>query len=327
MSKSTPATTKALEQARARLEDQLATNPEDPKLLVLLARATEKLGRHEEAGLLFMRGAKASRVAGDRAQEATTLLECAQAFARAGQAAKAKGFFQRAVAGHELLGDTQELVKARLAMGRFLVATGAGAEARQVLARCTTPLEKALAWDDLGWVHERLAALLRDAGDLGPALEHAKDAVRCAANAQDRRLFGGRVSEVARLHHQLGHIGKARSYEKKALAHLRDPEQRDALMRALDHLRELALADDDPVDAERWATEAVTLADRGLDPAEQGAARVRLAAVLHRLGKDDEISDLLARAEALYTAAGDAAGAKEVAAARGAAAAGAWRPT
>src|SRR5688500_10552200 len=103
MSRPSQPSIRALEQARARLHEQLTASPDDPKLLQLCARTEERLGRYEDAASLHQRAAKALRAAGDRGPEAAAWLETAQAYARGGHVAKAQTFFQRAVAGHELL--------------------------------------------------------------------------------------------------------------------------------------------------------------------------------------------------------------------------------
>src|SRR5438128_1833205 len=105
MRPSPPPSTRALEEARARLDVALLKNPDDPSLLLLRGRADERLEQFEAAATFFQRAAKLLHDHGDRAAEAAASVEAAQAFGRGNALSKARLLFQRAIAGYELLGD------------------------------------------------------------------------------------------------------------------------------------------------------------------------------------------------------------------------------
>ena len=70
MRPSPPSSTRALEEARARLDESLAKNPSDPALLLMRGRADERLEQFEDAAKFFQRAAKLLHEQGDRPAEA-----------------------------------------------------------------------------------------------------------------------------------------------------------------------------------------------------------------------------------------------------------------
>ncbi len=228
-----PSSARALEQARLRLEEALAANPDDVRLLVLKARADARTRRFSEAAGYFQRAAALQREEGDRAGEAASLLEAADALTRDGYGAEARVTYNRAIGCFELLGDEGSVARSRMALARHHLGRREHHEARPLLERCLRVLAAAGQHDELGWVRERLADIASAAKQPQQALEHARLAVEAAAKAKDRVAFGARLALVAALHRQAGNAAKARSYLEKALPHLRAAEDRLPLLDAL----------------------------------------------------------------------------------------------
>lgn len=272
---------RTLEQARDRLDAQLAAHPEDPRLLQMRARAAERLGAHEEAAGFWQRAARVLRAADDRASEANAWLEAASAFARAGQRSKARNFFQRAVANAELLGDEVTTARARMAHARHLIETHQDTEAKPLLERVLAPLGAQKAWDDLAWAHGELARIL-EADAPKDALAHARCAVEAVAKGSDRTGFGERLSGLARMHLAAGNLAKASSYQEKALPYLKGQDQRRALLQAYELLVTVARAEDDQGAAERFLVEAILLSDTTQNLAVQARLRQELSGVVVR---------------------------------------------
>lgn len=301
---------RTLEQARDRLDAQLAAHPEDPRLLQMRAKAAERLGAHEEAASFWQRAARVLRAADDRSSEANAWLEAACAYARAGQRSKARNFFQRAVANAELLGDEVTTARAREEHAKHLVAIGEDTEARALLERILAPLGAQKAWDDLAWAHGELARILEvDAPK--DALAHARCAVEAAAKGKDRSNFGERLSGLARMHLAAGHLAKAASYQEKALPYLKSQGQHKQLLEAYDLLVMVARSEDDQGAAERFLVEAIMLADAIRDLPNQARLRQELGQVVRRRDRR-RARTLLEQAVERFHRSGDPHGAANV---------------
>lgn len=305
MRPSPPSSTRALEEARARLDDALLKTPDDAALLLLRGRADERLEQFEEAATFFQRAAKRLHEQGDRAAEAAASVEAAQACARAGALSKARLLFQRAIAGYELLSDPLAVARTRVDFARTQLVAKQPAEARQQLELCVAPLAEVCDWEALGWVHEQLTQIARDTLDHPAALEHARSSVECAAKAKDRPNFGLRLAMVAMLHLESGNWAKARQYQEKAQPYLREAKSGLALLNGYDTLVDVAIAEKDLARAEALLGEALAVADELRKPGPQGRKRARLASLMLERGAAAEAKVLLEQAVSQLHSAGD----------------------
>lgn len=305
MRPSPPSSTRALEEARARLDEALHKTPDDPTLLLLRGRADERLEQFEAAASFFQRAAKRLHELGDRPAEAAASVEAAQAFARAGALSKARLLFQRAIAGYELIPDPVAVARTRVAFARVQIAAKTPTEARQQLELCLLPLEDAADWEALGWVNEQLTQIARDGLDVPSALEHARAAVECAAKAKDRPSFGQRLAMVATLHLESGNLAKARQYQEKAQPYLKEAKSWLPLLAGYDTLVDVALAEGESARAETLLGQALEVADEVRKPGPQGRLRARWAALALERGDAETAKKLLDLAVSQLHAAGD----------------------
>ncbi|MEZ4241063.1 MAG: hypothetical protein R3F59_33860 [Myxococcota bacterium] len=300
-----PPSTRALEEARQRLDRELAKHPEDAKLLLLRGRADERLERYEDAAAFFQRAAKVLRAEGDRAGEAAAVLEAASAYGRAGDFSRARLLFVRAVSTFEELPDAVGAGRARAAYARMLLDDGQAADAEEQLRLCVGALEQGEVWDTLGWAQERLVQLALAADDLEGALAAARSAVESAARAKDRPRFGAGLAQVARLHLASGNWGKARQYQERALPYLREAEAWVPLLEGYLMLIDGELAEGGVDRTEALIGEATEVADRVRKPMFQGRLRVRSGEVLLLRGDPARARALLQQGVELLQRAGD----------------------
>jgi tetratricopeptide (TPR) repeat protein len=305
MRPSPPSSTRALEEARARLDESLAKHPDDPTLLLLRGRADERLEQFEDAAKFFQRAAKRLHEQGDRAAEAAASVEAAQAFGRAGALSKAGLLFQAAIAGYELLPDEVSVARTRLAFAKVQMAAKQQADARQQLELTLEPLEAAADWESLGWVNEQLTQIAHDASEPEGALSRARSAVECAAKAKDRSSFGQRLAMVAVLHLEGRNLAKARQYQERAQPYLREAELWLPLLAGYDTLVEVALAEGDRQRAEDLYRDALAVADEVRKPGPQGRIRARWANLVLDRGDAEGAKKLLETAVTQLHAAGD----------------------
>lgn len=299
-----PPSTRALEEARARLDAELVKTPDDPKLLMLRGRADERLEQFAEAAQFYQRAARFLHEARDMTGEAAAVVEAATAFGKAGATSKARMLFSRAITRYMELGDPAGTANARVAFAKIQLAAQLYDEARPQLELCLESLEAAGDWDTLGWVNEQLVQV-RPTGDDNYALTHARAAVECAAKAKDRAAFGTRLALVAKLHRDAGNWGKAKQYQEKALPYLRAATDWVAVLTGYELLVEAALIDGDLARAEAVLRQAIEVADEVRKPGFQGRLRAKWARVL--LDKEDPegASALLDTAVKQLHAAGD----------------------
>jgi tetratricopeptide (TPR) repeat protein len=295
---------RALELARARLDDRLAASPDDPRLLVLRGRADERLEGFEDAALYFERAARLFAQEGDKAAQAGALVEAGAALARAGMLSKGWHTFDRAVTLYQKLGDEVAETRARLLFARAKLGARLPEEARLLLEACLAPLERHQDWEELGWAREQLTLIHRDAGDPNTALEHAREAVKCASKSGERQKYGQRLAMVAALHKQAGNLRKARQYQEGAQPYLVEFGDTVGVLSGYEILVDAALLGDRD-EARRLLTEAVDYADRVGRPGFQGRLRTRWAR-LELDGGDPVLAlELLEKAVTLLHAAGD----------------------
>lgn len=301
---SKPPNPRALEQARAQLDEALAARPDDVPLLILRGRADERTGRYSEAATFFQRAARLCRRSGDRSAEGAALLDCGAALSRAGFDAEAREAYQRAISCYELAGAELATAQARLSLVRHELTHQRLGAIRQQLDRCLEPLEAHESWDELGWVFDRLVDSALYEGQLEEALNYARFGVEVAARAKDRVQFGLRLRVVGTLHHELGNTSKARSYLVKALPYLQGAAHVGALLEALLELALLAEGRGDSAAATTRLEEALSVADRGAEPTERGWVRLQLA---EQLASGDPLRtrQLLEEALELLAGAGD----------------------
>ncbi|HHO50814.1 MAG TPA: tetratricopeptide repeat protein [Deltaproteobacteria bacterium] len=278
-----PPNPRALEQARAQLDEALAARPDDVGLLILRGRADERTGRYSEAATFFQRAARLCRRSGDRAAEGASLIDCGASLSRAGFDVEAREAYQRAISCYELSGAELATAQARLALVRHELTHHRFRSVRQQLDLCLEPLESHESWDELGWVFDRLVDCTLREGGLEEALNYARFGVEVAARAKDRRQFGLRLKVVGSLHHELGNPSKARGYLKKSLRYLQDPEQRRARLEALLELALLAELQGEGATALDCLEEALEVVDRGAVATERGWVRLQLAEQLSPL--------------------------------------------
>lgn len=269
---------RALEQARTRLDDALVEHPDDPTLLLLRGRADTRVGHYADAAQFFERAAEHFHALGDSVGEASARLDEAISLSRAGFDQEARAAYHLAIAASTIHDDTIGVVAARLALSRHELAHREFDAARLELERCLEPLAAAQAHDDLGWVCERLVELTRQGATLDSALEHARTAVRAAAQARDREAFGARLGTLGLLHREAGHPAKARSYLTKALPYLRESGAGQGLLDSLVALADLADARGQDQRSLVHLEEALTVADRGTSLADRRRVRLHLAA-------------------------------------------------
>lgn len=276
-----PPSTRALEEARARLDAELTKNPDDPKLLLLRGRADERLEQFDEAAHFFKRAATILHEQRDMVGEAAAVVEAAAAFGRASRFTEAQALFAKAIARYLELGDGFGTARARLAFAKVRLAAQQFDEARTLLEQCLEPLEAASDWETLGWVNEQLVTVSPE--DL--ALSRARAAVECAAKAKDRGAFGQRLAIVARLHRDSGNWGKAKQYQEKALPYLKASADWVAVLSGYEVLVQAARMEGDLTRAEAVLRQAIEVADEVKKPGFQGRLRATWASVL--LEKDD----------------------------------------
>jgi tetratricopeptide (TPR) repeat protein len=270
---------KKLQQAVARLDEQLGARPEDPRLLDLRAKAAERMGQWEDAAGFWQRLVKSARNTGERPSEARACLQAGICLSRANQAAKSLGFLQRAVAAWELLRDEPMTARARVEQARHHVSQRDDARARPLLELAVPALAAAESWDELGWASHELSRILGATAATEAALEAARTAVEATAKARDGRALGHRLVHLATLHLATGASAKARSYFERALPYLRASRSRQ-LLAAYDALIGLARTEHDLGSEERWLTEAILSVDVTPDQVAQGRLRVDLARVI-----------------------------------------------
>jgi tetratricopeptide (TPR) repeat protein len=274
------AETRRLQQAVARLDEQLASKPDDLKLLELRAKAGERLAAWDDAANFWQRLVKGARNAGDRSVEARACLQAGVCLSRGGQPNKGLGFLQRAVAAWELLRDEPMTARARVEQARHHVAHGDDAKARPLLELAVGPLESAEAWDELGWVRRELSRILCAQGGAEAGLEHARHAVEATVKAKDGAALGERLAHLAGLHQATGSPAKARQYYERALPYLKPHRRSARLLAVYDALVAVARAEEDTLAEERWLIEAALLVDVTPNQSAQGRFRVELATLL-----------------------------------------------
>ncbi|MEQ1567074.1 MAG: hypothetical protein ABMA64_15655 [Myxococcota bacterium] len=308
-----PSAIRALELARTRLDEALAAAPDDPKLLLLRGRADERLEQFDHAAQFFRRAAGLFAAMGDRPQEAAAKVEAGVALARAGLLSSAWTHFASALQLYRQADDEVGATTARLALAQAKIDALQPAEAEPVLRTCIAPLTTAEDFGRLCWVHQQLARIRRDTGDIEGALREARAAVEGAAKKKDPLRFGQYLSEVAELHHRLGNLGKARQYQEKAQPYLVDDDPLGALA-GFERLAEIAAASlptatREELDAQRgMLVAAVVFADRHGRPGHQGRLRAHQARVALALRHDEAAHELLSRAVQLLHQAGDPRG-------------------
>lgn len=300
--------TRALEIARAKLDEQLKKTPDDPRLLLLRARADEKLEQYSDAVKFFRRAATLLQRSGDITASVSASLEAANAHARAGELSEANELFDYAIARYEQLDEHVSAALARVTQARVLLDARETAKAWGVLALSIGPLEQGEHWVELGWAYERLTEFAKVSGDPVSALEHAKAAVECAAKAKDRHLFGRRLAIVAGLHLEAGRFGKARQYQERAQGYLKEGGDTLGLLAGFETLAAAAIGNQEPDAARALLEEAIALADTYGKPRPKGQLRVRLAEILVERGEHAQAKDLLEHAVALLHTAGDPRG-------------------
>jgi tetratricopeptide (TPR) repeat protein len=300
----TPSSIRALELARAHLDEQLAQKPDDPKLLVLRARADERLEQFDAAADFYRRAADRYHALNDVAAEATARLDAGNMLIRAGSPGGSWGQFEGAIRLFLQAGDPLGAARARCGLARGKIEGRHASEAYLLLEASVPPLTQHEDWELLGWVHEQLAQLMRESGDREGALREAKAAVECAAKGKDRRRFGRRLAAVAALHRELGNRAKARQYQEKAQPHLLGA---DDVMGALAGYELLAdvLPDTDAGAAIALIDKAISYADVVGKPGYQGRLRARRAKLEADAGRLVPARDLLVRAVAMLQVAGD----------------------
>lgn len=295
-------TPRALELARQRLDEALEGRPNDIQLLLLRARADERVGRYTEAVGFFERAAHLARRTRDRDREGRAQLDCGTAMSRAGFDAEALEAYRRAIVCFDLADDALQGIEARQALIRHELAYRRFDAARQQLVRML-PLVEAHGDDATQrWTHEQLVQIYRRQGQLPEALEHARTCVRMAAHAGDPALFGNHLTQLGSLHEAMGNRVKAAGYLTKALPYLRQRPRRQLF----DTLLTLAGLTTEPATEVALLEEAIEVAAHG-SVRDQGRARVRLA---HAVIDEDpkRAQSLLGEAVALLREAGDPEG-------------------
>jgi tetratricopeptide (TPR) repeat protein len=271
---------RTLQQAVARLEEQLATKPEDLRLLDLRAKAAERLEAWEDAANYWQRLVKAARAFGERSTEARACLQAGVCLSRAERPNKGVGFLQRAVAAFELLRDEPSTARARIEQARHHASQGDDARARPLLELAIPALEAVEAWDEVGWACRELSRIAVETAGPEAGLEPARQAVEATAKAKDGPALGERLAHLASLHHATGSTSKARGYYERALPYLRPYRASHRLLAAYQALVAIARAERDPASEERWLTEAIFCVDLTNNLSAQGRLRVELAAVI-----------------------------------------------
>jgi tetratricopeptide (TPR) repeat protein len=297
--------TRALEVARAKLDEQLKKSPDDPKLLLLRGRADERLEQYAEAARFFRRASTLLQRTGDVVGSVAASIEAARAYARAGDSDKAKDLFEYGIARYDQLNDTVNAALTRVAYAQVLLDAKLPPLAREALEVALEPLEAQEHWEELGWALERLTEFARTEHDAELALERAKAAVECAAKGKDRLAFGKRLAVVAALHLEAGRFGKARQYQERAQSYLREEQDTLGLLSGFETLAAAAVAAGEPEHAENLLMEAIEMADKLGKPRPKGRLRVRLAEILLGRREASMAKDLLDHAVALLHTAGD----------------------
>jgi tetratricopeptide (TPR) repeat protein len=297
--------TRALEVARAKLDEQLKKSPDDPKLLMLRGRADERLEQYADAARFFRRAATLLQRTGDVVGSVSASIEAARAYARAGDAEKAKDLFEYGIARYDQLNDTVNAALTRVVYAQVLLDAKLPPLAQEALEMALEPLEAQQHWEELGWALERLTEFARAQHEPALALDRAKAAVECAAKAKNRLVFGRRLAVVAALHLEAGRFGKARQYQERAQGYLREEQDTLGLLAGFETLAAATVGEGELERAEALLMEAIEMADKLGKPRPKGRLRVRLAELVLERDEAALARDLLEHAVALLHTAGD----------------------